>query len=529
MYQDKYQDYYLQEGDILLSHINSVSHLGKCAIYSNPTGKLIHGMNLLMLRANKKLILPKYLYYVLNSKQFKAQLPKITKKSVNQASMTVTDIGNINLQIEESIDQQQRIVDVLDKADEIRTKKRLANAKLDEFLKSTFISMFGDPVKNTKGYQIDLLKNISTIISGGTPSRQHKEYFGGNVPWVTTVALGKNYIDENDAQDFLTELGVQKSATHIIPKNSLLFGSRVGVGKTSVNLCDICTNQDILSITNIDSTEFNMTYIKKVLEQYTTYFERQKRGATIKGISAEVLKNIKIPFAPVDLQGKYLKIVEKVEAQKQKNEQIIEQMDNLFNSLSQQAFKGELTKSNVVDLLTRQVALHSKIIDKCNIHQTFGAVKLEKIFNLCDMIQELNLVPGGYYRKAAGPYVPEMRHAVEQELLQNDWVKITNQGNGKKVEYKKNANFVANKAVYNQIFDDKNQEIEKIIDYFYDKDTNYCEAFSTLYMCWNDLILEGKNPTKTEIIDEFKNHWAPEKQRFERIYLLEILSDMSNQ
>ena len=231
----------------------------------------------------------------------------------------------------------------------------------------------------------------------------------------------------------------------------------------------------------------------------------------------------------IEEQNKFAKIVEKVETQKQKNEQVIEQMDNLFNSLSQRAFKGELTKSNVVDLLTRQVALHSKIIDKCNSHQTFGAVKLEKIFNLCDMIQDLNLVPGGYYRKAAGPYVPEMRHTVEQELLQNNWVKITNQGNGKKVEYKKDSNFTAYKAIYNQIFNDKNQEIENIINYFYDKDTNYCEAFSTLYMCWNDLILEGEKPTKTEIIDEFKNHWAPEKQRFERIYLLEILSDMSNQ
>ena len=97
IFDDKYQDYYLQEGDILLSHINSVTHLGKCAIYTNPIDKLIHGMNLLMLRANKDLILPKYLYYVLNSKQFKVQLPKITKKSVNQASMTVTDIGNLKI------------------------------------------------------------------------------------------------------------------------------------------------------------------------------------------------------------------------------------------------------------------------------------------------------------------------------------------------------------------------------------------------------------------------------------------------
>lgn len=449
-------------------------------------------------------------------------------KNVHGSTMkhiTKGDFDNIKV-ILPSLEEQKRIAKILDKADEIRTKKRLANDKLDEFLKSTFIDMFGDPIRNDKDWNRYKMESLMTIKRGGSP-RPIEKFLGGEYHWIKIGDATKNssiYI-YNTKEKIIKE-GLNK--TTFLPKGSLIFANcGVSLGFARILKIDGCIHDGWLSFSDIDES-LNKIFLLKTLNHITDYFRKIAPDGTQPNLNTSIMKNFEVIVPPIELQNKFAKIVEKVEAQKQKNELVIEQMDNLFNSLSQRAFKGDMAKSNVIDLLTRQTVLHSKIIDKCNSHQTFGAVKLEKIFNLCDMIQELNLVPNGYYRKAAGPYVPEMRHTVEQELLQNNWVKITNQGNGKKVEYKKDSNFTAYKAIYNQIFNDKNQEIENIINYFYDKDTNYCEAFSTLYMCWNDLILEGENPTKTEIIDEFKNHWAPEKQRFERIYLLEILSDMSN-
>lgn len=467
----------------------------------------------------------KYLYYYLQSRG----LTDIISGSA-QPQITIQNLTKVIVSYP-SVEQQKRIVSKLDKADEIRTKKKQANEKLDEFLKSTFVDMFGNPVSNSLNLNKEVLSKIASSRLGKmldkkqqTGEYQKKYLANFNVQWFRFDLTKLNEMDFNIAD--------QKEFQLL--ENDILMCEGGEVGRCAIwknNLSD-CYFQKALH-----RIRCNTKYLKAEYLVFYMYLMAKQNAfdsiigskATIAHLTGEKLKQLKIILPSIEKQNKFAQIFVKVEAQKQKNEQVIEQMDNLFNSLSQKAFKGELTKPNVVDLLTRQVALHSKIIDKCNSHQTFGAVKLEKIFNLCDMIQELNLVPNGYYRKAAGPYVPKMRHTVEQELLQNDWVKITNQGNGKKVEYKKNANFVAYKAIYNQIFNDKNQEIENIINYFYDKDTNYCEAFSTLYMCWNDLILEGENPTKTEIIDEFKNHWAPEKQRFERIYLLEILSDMSNQ
>lgn len=450
-------------------------------------------------------------------------------RGAGQRNLEISSFKRMLISYPTNLETQRKIISQLKLADEIRQKKKLANDKLDEFLKSTFISMFGDPKANTKHLPIFKIMDLCLVQTGSTPKRDVEDYYkDATIPWVKTGEVVNQYIC--DSEEHISEKAIKETNCKLFPVNTILlamYGQGLTRGRVGMLKIEASTNQACSAI--LPSDKINHEFLYNQLKiQYQTLRD-YGRGGNQPNLNMDIVKNFEVICPPIDEQNKFAQIVEKVEAQKQKNEQVIEQMDNLFNSLSQRAFKGKLTKSNVVDLLTRQVALHSKIIDKCNSHQTFGAVKLEKIFNLCDMIQELNLVPGGYYRKVAGPYVPEMRHTVEQELLQNDWVKITNQGNGKKVEYKKDANFVAYKAVYNQIFNDKNQEIEKIIDYFYDKDTNYCEAFSTLYMCWNDLILEGKNPTKTEIIDEFKNHWAPEKQRFERIYLLEILSDMSNQ
>lgn len=180
--------------------------------------------------------------------------------------------------------------------------------------KSQFIEMFGALDKMT--FPMVELGNIGKMISGGTPSSSHPEYFGGNIPFISTPCLGDNFIDSGYAQNWLTELGVMNSSTHIIPSYSIMIGSRVGVGKCSINTCEMCTNQDILSFTSIDVETYDLLFLKKVLEQYTPYFESQKRGATIKGITSDLVKSAKIPQAPMDLQKQYVSFIQQSDKSK---------------------------------------------------------------------------------------------------------------------------------------------------------------------------------------------------------------------
>ena len=103
------------------------------------------------------------------------------------------------------------------------------------------------------------------MLSGGTPPRKIKGYFKGEMPWITTTSLGKQYIDESDATEFITNEAIQNSATKIIPKESLLIGTRVGVGKASINKCEMCTSQDIVSLTDIDSSLNKVFLVKNIV------------------------------------------------------------------------------------------------------------------------------------------------------------------------------------------------------------------------------------------------------------------------
>lgn len=205
-------------------------------------------------------------------------------------------------------EKQKYIVEVLDKISLIIEKKNKQIEQWDFLLKSLFIEMFGDII-NTSKYPTVNLGSLGEMLSGGTPSSEHSEYFGGNIPFISTPCLGENYISYKNAQNFLTDEGVKNSTTNLIPAYSLMIGSRVGVGKCSINMCEMCTNQDILSFINIDKTKYDLLFIKNVIEQHFDFYESQKRGATIKGISSKIVKETKVPKAPLLLQKKFANFV----------------------------------------------------------------------------------------------------------------------------------------------------------------------------------------------------------------------------
>lgn len=339
IYDDKYKDYYIQKGDILLSHINSVAHLGKCA-FCNFDSKLIHGMNLLLLRANQN-ILPKFLYYLLNSQILKKQLPSITKKSVNQASMSTTNLGNLNVIYPINKNEQQEIVDVLDAASEIIRLRTACIESAQSLIPALFQEMFSQYANSQNRTKLNYLFEFK---SGGTPSKQVKEFFTGKIPWVTTIALNKLFIDQNDANELITEDAIKKSSTKLIPANSLLFGTRVGIGKLAINKVPMCTNQDIAALIPLKNNNLNLIYTYWYLKQINKFFVANGRGATIKGITTNLVKNTEIILPPMEQQELFAEKVQEIEAYIKTQQAELENAKTMFQSLLQHSFTGELTR-----------------------------------------------------------------------------------------------------------------------------------------------------------------------------------------
>ena len=182
-------------------------------------------------------------------------------------------------------------------------------------IKSQFIEMFGD-LNSAPKYPGIKLRKICKTLSGGTPTTKHPEYYEGNIPWITTVQLGPNYIDGSNPKAFITQEAIDNSATHLISANNILFGTRVGVGKCSINTETICTNQDINAITEIDLSKWNLLFIKKVLDNYLPYFDSIKKGATILGITTDNLKEVNIPNVDKSVQDEFASFVEQIDKSK---------------------------------------------------------------------------------------------------------------------------------------------------------------------------------------------------------------------
>jgi type I restriction enzyme S subunit len=153
----------LDSGDILISHINSEKHLGKCAIYEGTRKDIVHGMNLLCLRPKQEIIFPRFLFHYLSSSVFLQMIPAITKKSVNQASFTVTAFKFLQIPLP-PLTEQKRIAAILDKADAIRRKRQQAIQLADDFLRAVFLDMFGDPVTNPKGWEVKQIREVCANI-----------------------------------------------------------------------------------------------------------------------------------------------------------------------------------------------------------------------------------------------------------------------------------------------------------------------------------------------------------------------------
>ena len=275
-----------------------------------------------------------YLYHYLSS--LKSIVNNIGR-GVAQNNINMTILRNFEIPLP-PLEEQRKIAAVLDKVSDLIAKRRTQLDKLDELVKSRFIEMFGDVTKNEKNWSTRKISEIATLQSGGTPSRQFPKYFEGTIPWITTVALGKNAIGIEDAIEYITEEAIENSATKLIPKNSLLFGIRVGVGKVSENIVPMCINQDIVAIIINDRYKLNMLFLKNLLDMFSGYFNSQKRGATIQGIKSEVLKNISVSLPPIELQNQFADFVKQTDKSKLAIQKNLEKLEILRKSLMQKYF-----------------------------------------------------------------------------------------------------------------------------------------------------------------------------------------------
>lgn len=341
----------LQDGDILISHINSTKHLGKCAIYEGFPEKLVHGMNLLALRVDQRIAYPKYVHYTLSSAPFRRQLPRITKNSVNQSSFNISSFKKLRLPLP-PLPEQKRIAKILDAADALRAKRRESLAQLDALLQSTFLEMFGDPVENPKGWAVKSLGEIAARKPNNGIFRKNPAYLDNSqsglpVVWVGELFRGNEIhvsssrrldVGEKDREKYGLEFGDILFCRSSLKLDGIAFNN-VYLGKTrealfECHLIRLSPNQEL-----VNPRFLNMLLRTSPLR---AALKSKAKTATMTTIDQKALMSVQVTVPPIDTQKQFSKILDSAEAHRSRLHSQVEELICLSNSLQARAFNGRI-------------------------------------------------------------------------------------------------------------------------------------------------------------------------------------------
>ncbi len=288
-----------------------------------------------------------YVFYFLKTNE-----KKISKLGVGSTFTAITqkDLHKIIIPIQPYTDQLH-IANILSQAENLIAQRKESIRLLDEFLKSTFLEMFGDPVRNEKGYNKGRFGDfVKTIIAGSSYGGEQKENLNDNEFGVLKISAVTWGVFNPKEFKVVNKVDLRGKVIHPA-KGDLLF-SRANTKELVGATCIVDADYPKLFLPDkiwnikLKETELNKVYVHYLFKNSTfkNILTQDATGTSgsMLNISMEKLRNVKFPKPPIELQTQFAQIVEKTEELKTQYQQSLQELENLYGSLSQRAFKGEL-------------------------------------------------------------------------------------------------------------------------------------------------------------------------------------------
>lgn len=282
----------------------------------------------------------------------------VTKKTLSYQNKTT---GILNLKTERYLDEleipfpsiqvQKKISLIIDKADELRKNDRKLFIKHDELLQSIFHDLFGDPVRNEKKWETKNLGELCNDFKYGTNQKSFELQADGAIPIIRIPNVLNSAVNYDDLKYSIISEKEYKEIK--LEKGDLLFvrtnGNPAYIGRCAVfNDSTIAGYASYLIRTRVKDKTIVLPEFLQTTITFKTYRSLVlKKATTTAGnynINTVALKSLPICLPPIALQNKFLAISQNINKQKQQVREQMEQSENLFQSLLQRAFKGELAK-----------------------------------------------------------------------------------------------------------------------------------------------------------------------------------------
>lgn len=504
-----------QEDDIMLVWDGSVGQMG-----FGRSGYV--GSTMVKLKVkNKKQFSSFFIYRFLQTKSeyLKRKATGATIMHINRKSLEQLEIPELDFS------DQLHIANLLSKAENLISLRKESIRLLDDFLKSTFLEMFGDPIANKKKWK-------SLQVSEYGESRlgkmlDGKKIIGNNLkPYLRNSNVLWFGFKLNDLleMDFDEKDRIEFSLRH----GDILMCEGGEIGRCAIWRGELeeCYFQKAIHRIRLNKNIALPEYFVYMFWLYTMNggLNKYMGAATISHLTGEKLKKMKLPIPPKELQTQFAKIVEKTEALKTQYQQSLQELDDLYGSLSQRAFRGEITikdesllmaaepkssyvaQSNIPDNkrgFAKQV-LGGKIVSLFKDDNNFTHIKFQKLQYLAEQIAEENLL-WNYYRQAAGPHDNKFKYSVIAKLNENKWFEERNY-----MFYPlQKANNVD--RYYKNYFGNKSDRLNELFLLLKNATEKFCEAIATIYAVWNNQIILQLPYNKSEIKKAFFE-WSNRKE-----------------
>ncbi|MBL0193993.1 MAG: restriction endonuclease subunit S [Myxococcales bacterium] len=327
----------VKPGDFLLTNSMSFGHP-----YILATAGCIHDGWLVLSPRNKN-VHQDYFYHLLGSPIVYAAFKRLAAGAV---------VKNLNSELVRGVEvplppveEQRRIADILDKADAVRRKRREAIALTEELLRSAFLEMFGDPVTNPRGWELEPLTSFGKVTTGNTPPRERLEYYGDYLEWIKSDNINTPSHALTTATEGLSELGARVART--APRGSTLMtciaGSPSCIGNVGLADRTVAFNQQINAVVPNEETDHRFLYALLLVGKGLV---RAASTNSMKGmVSKGKLESVMFPRPPHPAQLRFGEMFDRILALSRRLNLATDEQEVLFNSLVHRAFRGDLSGS----------------------------------------------------------------------------------------------------------------------------------------------------------------------------------------
>jgi len=329
---------YFENGDVIIAKITPCMENGKAAFVDNLPHQIGFGSTEFHVLRPRDSIDGRYLFYMVWNSEFRKEAERNMTGSAGQKRVPKSFFDRFKIPLP-SLSEQKRIADILHKADSIRRKRKAALAEFESLSLSAYHDQFGYPIAAN---DVVPLGECVTIVSGGTPSKSNGGYWNGSFPWVSPKDMKVDYLSA--AEDHVTDLAFQETSLKKLPPASILIVVRgmILAHTIPVALTDVpvAINQDMKAL--IPLKGYDPHFICWSLKAAHGYILGKVATAAhgTKRLEVEHIATLPIPRVPLTEQMHFARMVRKI--RDSRSRLIAAEPDDLFNSLAQRAFKGEL-------------------------------------------------------------------------------------------------------------------------------------------------------------------------------------------